>query len=567
MPARGIKFNFEPGESVLCFEPDPTKARVIYEAKILDTTVYNDEDGKKKPGYHIHFLRWNNSWDRIVGEQLVLKTTEDNKHLMKQLSDVARKSMKNKVRKKKINEILTEAFGAANPFADEGGTDDGNTTDTNDTGDESSAEMDAGDKNKADEQKKTMRSQMAVDIDIPDSLKAVLDKDYFAVHQGNKFVRLPAEVNVVTVLESFVKSLMMDFWSPSYDRSILCHNPPKISIDRILPMCKEYVDGVRICFDFLLSTTLLYETEKEQHQKLMVSFSHQSPAKQKIPGDDSPLLKSPHSRSSVLLTKDESCPRLPKYSPAEEDEEVTFNPKSTPVSAKRTLRSRSGIESGKKLDFDKQGDSSVKDEKEENVKDKKEKNVKEEKEKNVDSKSRKRRASDRLEDSLKRRPLRSYRKSSEESNDSESSKPETFKSELSKNKKTDKDDPSPPPLIPCNLLGTRGQGKADKAAGKEASGSVDSVGENGHEILSTILQWRLLPVEALAELPTPPALLYGAHHLLRLFVKFPDLLNKMEMDENKLGVLKKLTHLFLEYMSEHTAQLFPESSYSNTCDV
>ena len=30
------------------------------------------------------------------------------------------------------------------------------------------------------------RSQMAVDIDIPDSLKAVLDKDYFAVHQGNK---------------------------------------------------------------------------------------------------------------------------------------------------------------------------------------------------------------------------------------------------------------------------------------------------------------------------------------------------------------------------------------------
>lgn len=31
------------------------------------------------------------SWDRIVGEQLVLKTTEENKTLMKQLTDVARK--------------------------------------------------------------------------------------------------------------------------------------------------------------------------------------------------------------------------------------------------------------------------------------------------------------------------------------------------------------------------------------------------------------------------------------------------------------------------------------------
>ena len=36
MSSRGIKFNFFPGESVLCFEPDPTKARVIYEAKVIN---------------------------------------------------------------------------------------------------------------------------------------------------------------------------------------------------------------------------------------------------------------------------------------------------------------------------------------------------------------------------------------------------------------------------------------------------------------------------------------------------------------------------------------------------
>jgi len=44
----------------------------------------------------ICWLHWfhilvNFSWDRIVGEQLVLKSNQDNRNLMKQLSDVARK--------------------------------------------------------------------------------------------------------------------------------------------------------------------------------------------------------------------------------------------------------------------------------------------------------------------------------------------------------------------------------------------------------------------------------------------------------------------------------------------
>jgi male-specific lethal 3 len=34
MSARGVKFLFSPGEAVLCFEPDPTKARVLYDAKV-----------------------------------------------------------------------------------------------------------------------------------------------------------------------------------------------------------------------------------------------------------------------------------------------------------------------------------------------------------------------------------------------------------------------------------------------------------------------------------------------------------------------------------------------------
>lgn len=39
MSTRGVKFLFTTGEYVLCFEPDPTKARVLYEAKVRVTNV------------------------------------------------------------------------------------------------------------------------------------------------------------------------------------------------------------------------------------------------------------------------------------------------------------------------------------------------------------------------------------------------------------------------------------------------------------------------------------------------------------------------------------------------
>lgn len=35
MNSRGIKYQFHKGERVLCFEPDPSKAKVLYEAKVM----------------------------------------------------------------------------------------------------------------------------------------------------------------------------------------------------------------------------------------------------------------------------------------------------------------------------------------------------------------------------------------------------------------------------------------------------------------------------------------------------------------------------------------------------
>ena len=65
---------YKEGERVLCFEPDPTKVRVVYDAKILKISVVTDE--KKTKHNHeflVHFQGWNASWDRFVPQSFLLK--------------------------------------------------------------------------------------------------------------------------------------------------------------------------------------------------------------------------------------------------------------------------------------------------------------------------------------------------------------------------------------------------------------------------------------------------------------------------------------------------------------
>ena len=78
---------FAVGERVLCYEPDITMARVIYDAKIL--LVDWPENKKNLTGkdchYLVHFLGWSSTWDRYVTEDFLLKETEGNKQLKAQL--------------------------------------------------------------------------------------------------------------------------------------------------------------------------------------------------------------------------------------------------------------------------------------------------------------------------------------------------------------------------------------------------------------------------------------------------------------------------------------------------
>ncbi|MEJ1281267.1 hypothetical protein NN561_012216 [Cricetulus griseus] len=87
--SEGMKFQFHSGEKVLCFEPDATKARVLYDAKIVDVIVGKDEKGRKIPEYLIHFNGWNSSWDRWASEDHVLHDTDENRRLQRKLAKKA----------------------------------------------------------------------------------------------------------------------------------------------------------------------------------------------------------------------------------------------------------------------------------------------------------------------------------------------------------------------------------------------------------------------------------------------------------------------------------------------
>lgn len=52
---RGVRVKFSEGERVLCYEPDPTKAKVLYDSKVLNVVFNKDGKGRKQIEYLIHF--------------------------------------------------------------------------------------------------------------------------------------------------------------------------------------------------------------------------------------------------------------------------------------------------------------------------------------------------------------------------------------------------------------------------------------------------------------------------------------------------------------------------------
>uniref|UniRef100_A0A8B9Y1S9 MSL complex subunit 3 n=1 Tax=Bos mutus grunniens TaxID=30521 RepID=A0A8B9Y1S9_BOSMU len=86
--------------------------------------------------------------------------------------------------------------------------------------------------------------------------------------------------------------------------------------------------------------------------------------------------------------------------------------------------------------------------------------------------------------------------------------------------------------------------------------------------INEVLSWKLVPDSyPPGDQPPPPSYIYGAQHLLRLFVKLPEILGKMSFSEKNLKALLKHFDLFLRFLAEYHDDFFPESAYVAACEA
>jgi len=90
-------------------------------------------------------------------------------------------------------------------------------------------------------------------------------------------------------------------------------------------------------------------------------------------------------------------------------------------------------------------------------------------------------------------------------------------------------------------------------------------------MVKDISKWKLLPDNIYSSesgLSPQPSVVYGAQHLLRLFVELPDLLTRMNIAADMSKHLVKHLEMFLEYMDSHRDELFPSTGvYIKSEDV
>uniref|UniRef100_UPI001E1B43FE male-specific lethal 3 homolog n=1 Tax=Jaculus jaculus TaxID=51337 RepID=UPI001E1B43FE len=80
--------------------------------------------------------------------------------------------------------------------------------------------------------------------------------------------------------------------------------------------------------------------------------------------------------------------------------------------------------------------------------------------------------------------------------------------------------------------------------------------------INEVLSWKLVPDDyPPGDQPPAPSYIYGAQHLLQLFVKLPEILGRMPLPEKNLKALLKHLDLFLRFLAEYHDDFFPESVY------
>ncbi|KAK3912091.1 Male-specific lethal 3-like protein [Frankliniella fusca] len=554
---RGPKFKFSEGERVLCYEPDPTKAKVLYDSKVLEVKVTKDQRGRKSVEFLIHFQGWNSSWDRCVSEDFVLKDTEENRQLQKDLAQKAQLQLcsnyrrgaylyrkdRTKRRRKlsdRINDTLerqkgrrrvsTSASATSNSNAsgtsasvdsdqdsvsndehdDENDEEEDEEDEKNAWGNHSSGESSDGGEREEEEELVEER----IPMEISSGLKRLLEHDSTLINKSNKLLQLPAEPNIVTILEGFVKHCAVNqlcnssTTAPTSSKNGQRHykyihnnkTQDLESICRNLNICKEVADGLRVYFDFTLGDLLLYSQEREQFAELI--GKNESVQKNVTPklepesgGGEGITIKVEPSNAEHD-PKDKLKPPLPSPPAHTSTEEPSL---SMGENRKRSLRSSHRSVPDVTPSATPAGPSTAD-----------------------------------THTVAAPCPAPSLPNSSSQS-------------------------PAASPSAPPSSL-------QSCPTGSSPSKDPEIMSPQSNAILSQVMTWHLVPTSSSNESPPLPSLIYGATHLARLFVRLPDLLYTGNMPSSKLKVLTSHLETFMGYLEEHT-EWFADHNYTDNPKV
>ncbi|XP_012971895.1 male-specific lethal 3 homolog isoform X3 [Mesocricetus auratus] len=479
--SEGMKFQFHSGEKVLCFEPDPTKARVLYDAKIVDVIVGKDEKGRKIPEYLIHFNGWNRRRGaggkkrrcRLPGVDSVLKSVP--------IKETAQND------ENSISSTCHDSCGEKNEEIKE------------------HRQRRIKVKTKVKKKVLSLRSRKDMDertitIDIPEVLKKQLEDDCYYINRRKRLVKLPCQTNIITILESYVKHFAINAAFSANERPRHHHammhahmNVHYVPAEKNVDLCKEMVDGLRITFDYTLPLVLLYPYEQAQYKKVTSSKC---------------FLPIKESTTTTNRTQEELSPSPPLLNPSTPQSTESQPPSGEPATPKRRKTDPEALQSLRRS-------------------------------------TRHSTNCDRLsERSSSPQPKRRQ-------HDTSGSMPKLFL-HLEKKTPVHSRSSSPIPLTPSK------------------EGSAVFAGFEGRRTneINEVLSWKLVPDNyPPGDQPPPPSYIYGAQHLLRLFVKLPEILGKMSFSEKNLKALLKHFDLFLRFLAEYHDDFFPESAYVAACEA
>ncbi|XP_067259942.1 MSL complex subunit 3-like isoform X4 [Chanodichthys erythropterus] len=479
MNSWGMKFKFHKGEKVLCFEPDPSKAKVLYDAKVVDIATVKDDKGRRVPNYLIHFSGWNRSWDRWAAEDHVLRDSENNRILQRKLARKALARMRKKGWKKRrcrlpgVNPILKTLTEEEKEKSDDASLISPSDDSDEDISDQASlkSESDSSEdlNNMREEQEPQTKREsedksITINIDIPDVLKKKLEDDCYYINKRKKLVKLPCLMNIVNILESYVKHFTLNAAFSANER----YRYPQSSTQT--NMIPHYMPPER------------------------KNLRERSPS----PGQNP---STPQSTDSQAALSETSCVPVIMATPPKRRRCAYLDSDAT-QSLRRSTRNTSGGDRAAEAGGGSSSNASPQP---------------------------KRRLTE------VQAPL-----------------PKFFLN-LEKKTPVHSGSSSPLPLTPS----------------KDYTGGLFSGLETQRNYeLNEVLSWRLTPdnYPQSDQLP-PPSYLYGSQHLLRLFVKLPEILRKMHIPEKNLRALVKHFELFLRFLAEFHEDFFPESAYVSATEA